>query len=92
MSREVAPSVLLAFSRFKPPRTYKSQFLPSAAPAGKPKFQVVKEYEEVQRKVVALEREMDGMKRRSAAPAEQAPREAPSQHPPAAGGCGCVVM
>eukprot|EP00903_Cladosiphon_okamuranus_P007913 g7641.t1 len=59
--------------------------------AGKPKYQVVKEYEEAQKKIVEMEREMEGMRNREMPPPEEPARAAPTPPPPS-GGCGCVLM
>lgn len=53
----------------------------------------MKEHEEAQRKIKVLESEMESMRAgAAAAPPKEPTRESPSQRPPAAGGCGCVVM
>eukprot|EP00752_Nemacystus_decipiens_P012726 g11275.t1 len=58
---------------------------------GKPKYQVVKEYEEAQRKIAVMEREMEGMRTREMPPPEEPAMTAPAPPPPSAG-CGCVVI
>lgn len=52
---------------------------------------MVKEYEEAQKKIVVLEREVEGMRNRDTPPPEEPARSAPAPPPPSAG-CGCVVM
>ncbi|CAM9435783.1 unnamed protein product [Ectocarpus sp. 6 AP-2014] len=58
---------------------------------GKPKFQVIKDYEEAQKRVSDLEREMAGLRNRVTTKPEDTPRAATPPPPPPAG-CSCVVM
>lgn len=58
---------------------------------GKPKFQVIKDLNEAQKKIDLLEVEMEEMRSKEMEHSERAPTVAPSPPPPAAG-CGCVVM
>lgn len=61
-----------------------------SADTGKPKFQVMKEFEEAQRKIVVLEREMEEMKNQEMVLPEEASR-APAPPPPTSAGCSCVI-
>lgn len=59
--------------------------------SGKPKWQVLRDYADAQRKIQSLELEVNALKHRDL-PADQPVAQEAAAPPPPSGGCGCVLM